>query len=228
MKKIIFGVFAHPDDEAFGPSGALLKATLGGAELHLITFTNGSAGTNLDNLADLGETRLKEWQRAGELFGAKSMHYLGYKDGSLNNLVMIESAKRIQAIVTGVLESAPHGVEIEFVTLDLNGYTGHIDHIVAARTACFVYYSLKKSDERFRAIKFACFPKELVPTISTDWIFMEPGRSPEEITETIDARDIKKELLEIIHTHHSQRADGEAMIKSQGENLGLNYFIVRN
>ena len=32
MNKIIFGIFAHPDDEAFGPSGALLKAVREGAE----------------------------------------------------------------------------------------------------------------------------------------------------------------------------------------------------
>ena len=37
MKKIIFGIFAHPDDEAFGPSGTLLLETRSGTELHLIT-----------------------------------------------------------------------------------------------------------------------------------------------------------------------------------------------
>ena len=34
-------------------------------------------------------------------------------------------------------------VEVEVITLDPNGLTGHIDHIVAARSASFVYFRLK-------------------------------------------------------------------------------------
>jgi len=228
MKKIIFGIFAHPDDEAFGPSGALLKASREGAELHLITFTSGDAGTNPDNVEDLGAARLKEWKKAGELFGASTMHYLGYKDGTLNNFAMIEASERIKTLVLTILKDVPSEVEVEFVTLDLNGYTGHIDHIVAARAACFVYYTLQKNDSRLKRIKFACMSVEAWPSVNTDWLFMEAGHSPEEITETVDARDLQEDLLDIIHTHHTQRADGETMIKSQGKNLGLNYFIVRH
>ena len=44
MKRVIFGIFAHPDDEAFGPSGTLLMETKAGTELHLITLTLGEAG----------------------------------------------------------------------------------------------------------------------------------------------------------------------------------------
>lgn len=228
MKKIIFGIFAHPDDEAFGPSGALLKAVRDGAELHLITFTDGGAGTNPDNLEDLGAVRLDEWKKAGGLFGAKTMHYLGYEDGKLNNLTMIEASKRITTIVSETLHSEPANTDVIFITLDLNGFTGHIDHIVAARTASFVYYSLKKADSRLKSIKYACMPQSLAPEINTNWIFMEPGRSETEINETVDARYLRSDLLGIIEVHHSQRADGEHVVKSQGENLGLNYFIVRH
>jgi LmbE family N-acetylglucosaminyl deacetylase len=227
MKKIIFGIFAHPDDEAFGPSGALLKAVREGAELHLFTLTNGSAGTNPDSLKDLGTVRLEEWKKAGALFGAKSMHYLGYKDGHLDNIGMIEASDRIRTIVSSILENTPKEAIVEFITLDLNGYTGHIDHIVAARAASFVFYTLKQNDSRLGCIKFACFPKALAKDVNVDWIFMEPGRSPEEITETVDARNLRSDLLDIIHAHYTQRIDGETMIKSQGDNLGLNYFIVR-
>ena len=228
MRNIIFGIFAHPDDEAMGPSGALLKATKEGAELHLITLTNGSAGTNPDNLNNLGSERLNEWRKAGELLGATTMHHLGYTDGELGNNNMIAASNRIKEIVANILLEAPDDTEVTFVTLDLNGYTGHIDHIVAARAACFVFYTLKKHDVRLKAIKFACIPERLRPNVNIDWIYMEPGHSPEEITETVDARNLRDELLNIIHMHHTQRADGDYTIKSQGDDLGLVYFIVRH
>lgn len=228
MKKIIFGIFAHPDDEAFGPAGALLAATQAGSELHLITFTAGDAGTNPDNVPDLGVVREKEWRTAGALLGATSMHFLGYKDGHLDNQTMIAAADRIATIVKERVASAPNDATIEFMSLDLNGYTGHIDHIVAARTACQVFYRLKKEDSRFSRISLACLPRDIIPTINTDWIFMESGRTQDEIDEIVDARHLRDNILKVMYAHDSQRADRDYTIKSQGENLGLNYFIVRS
>lgn len=228
MKKIIFGIFAHPDDEAFGPCGTLLLETRAGSELHLITLTAGENGMNPDDDASLGEVRLNEWREAGNLLGASSMHHLGYTDGMLNNLVMIEVSERITQVIHKVLENESDGVEIEFMTLDLNGLTGHIDHIVAARAASKVFYTLKSTDNRFSRIRFFCLSDKHYPTQNTDWIYMEAGRSPEEIDETVDARNLKDEILEVMHAHHSQRSDAENQIARLGDDLGLNHFIVKN
>lgn len=227
MNKIIFGIFAHPDDEAFGPSGALLKEVKSGTELHLITLTNGDAGMNPDSLPNLGEIRLQEWTAAGKLLGAKSMKHLGYKDGHLNNIAMIEIGNQLRDFITSVLQDTPTDAKIEFVTLDLNGLTGHIDHIVAARAACFAFYHLKKADSRFSRIRFSCLTAADYPEVNTDWIFREKGRTTEEIDETIDARDLADELVAIANCHQTQRHDLEHFLTTAGKNLGLNYFIVR-
>lgn len=227
MKKIIFAIFAHPDDEAFGPSGALLKETKDGNDLHLITFTNGAAGMNPDNVADLGEVRINEWREAGQLFGAKSMHLLGYEDGRLNNEVMIEATDRIVQIITTILKSAPSNATVELMSMDLNGVTGHIDHIVAARTACLVFYRLKALDPRIIKLRLACYPASAFPEQNIDWIYMEAGRTPDEIDETIDGRMYRDELIAIVNSHHTQRHDGENYLKWQGDNLGLCSFIVK-
>lgn len=228
MKKIIFGIFAHPDDEAFGPSGTLLLEARSGAQIHLITLTNGSAGMNPDNHANLGDIRIEEWRRSGKIIGAKSMNHLGYEDGQLNNRSMIEISSRITEIVRSALSSETSDTTVEFMTLDLNGLTGHIDHIVAARTACFVFYNLKKTDARFNRIRFSCLPESLAPSINIDWIFQEPGHPASEINETVDARSYLDDILAVVEAHHSQRSDGGAYIKSRGKNLGLDYFIVRS
>lgn len=227
MSKIIFGIFAHPDDEAFGPSGTLLKEVKAGTELHLITLTNGDAGMNPDNLPNLGETRLQEWKTAGELLGAKGMKHLGFKDGHLSNIAMIEIGNQLVDFVTSVLQGSSKDAEIEFITLDLNGLTGHIDHIVAARAACFAFYSLKKADSRFSRIRFSCITAADYPSVDTSWIFREKGRTSEEINETIDARDLAGELVAIANCHQTQRHDLEHFLATAGDNLGLNYFIVR-
>lgn len=228
MKKIIFGVFAHPDDEVFGPAGALLDAAKNGAELHLIAFTDGDGGTNPDDLPNLGEVRLKEWRKTGTIMGAKSMHHLGYEDGYLNNQVMIEAAEKLTQLVMATIKDEPETTEIEFMSMDLNGVTGHIDHIVASRTACLVFYRMKELDHRFTKLHLACYPLGAFPKINTDWIFMEPGRAPEEIDETVDGRKYKDEITQLVHIHHTQRHDGENFLAWQGNGLGLCHFIVKS
>lgn len=227
MKKIIFALFAHPDDESFGPSGTLLLESRAGAEVHLITLTSGDSGMNPDNHADLGMVRLEEWRAAGALMGAYAMHYLGYKDGQLNNHTMIEASNRVIELLESILAAAPDDATIEFMTNDLNGITGHIDHIVAARTACFVFYTLKQRDRRIQQLRLACIPRTANPDVNLSWLYMEPGRLPGEIDEIIDARELRTELTTIIRTHHTQRADGESHITHLGDQLGLNHFMIK-
>lgn len=227
MKKLLFALFAHPDDESFGPSGTLLLETKAGTELHLILLTSGDGGMNPDNHADLSTVRLTEWQTAGKLMGAHGMHYLGYKDGQLNNHSMIEIAERVTDLIRPLIEAAPADTQIEFMTNDLNGITGHIDHIVAARVACQVFYQMKSHDPRFRRIRLCCLSRQEVPDHNTDWLYMEAGRKTDEIDETIDARSLRDEIITIIRAHHTQRRDGEYCIRQYGDQLGLNYFIVK-
>lgn len=225
MKKIIFGVFAHPDDEAFVVAGTLLKEAGAGSEVHLICLTDGAAGTNPDNVPNLGEVRLEEWRKAGELLGATSMHHLGYADGQLHNTALLEIASKLEAIVQDIA-SDPQA-NIEFVVFDLNGLTGHIDHIVASRAAALVFYRRKQNDTRLTRLRLACLPQDLYPTTDTSWLYMEPGRLASEVSEIVDARDMRDEIVEIIHAHYSQRQDGDAMIQTFGSQLGMNYFIVK-
>lgn len=227
MKKIIFAIFAHPDDEAFGPSGALLLETKAGNDVHLITLTDGEAGANPDSHDDLGESRLAEWRTAGVLIGATSLHALGYHDGRLNNDDMISASQQIRTIIETTLKNTPDDTIVEFMTSDLNGLSGHIDHIVAARAACFVFDSLKQADARFSHIRLACIPRTALPASTIDWLFMEAGRTEQEIDETIDARHLQSEIIAIMRAHHTQRRDGEAHIARLGDQLGMYHFMIR-
>lgn len=227
MKKIIFGIFAHPDDEAFGPSGTLLAETLAGAELHLITLTAGDSGMNPDNHPDLAKERLKEWHKGGELMGAKSMHFLGFSDGCLCNDQMVEAGEKVLTLVKDLIKNSPQDSEIEFMSADLNGISGHIDHIVAGRAACWVFYKLKKEDNRATRIRLACVPSTWLSKSNIEWLYMEKGRDESEIDEVVDNRHLRDEIIEIMRVHHTQRSDGETHIKQRGDYIGINHFIVK-
>ncbi|MFZ2545366.1 MAG: PIG-L family deacetylase [Candidatus Saccharimonadales bacterium] len=228
MKKIIFGIFAHPDDEAFGTAGTLLMETKDGNDLHLVTLTLGDAGTNPDNVPNLAEIRDKEWRTAGALIGAKDMHFLGYKDGQLNNIAMLEIYDKLLTLVANIVKHEPHDVEIEFISMDTNGITGHIDHMIASRSACYTFYKMKERDKRVTRIRLACIPKSDLPQPNTNWLYMDAGRDDSEIGEIIDARYLHDEIIPIVRAHHSQRNDGEMHIREHGDRIGLSYFIVKN
>lgn len=228
MKKIIFGIFAHPDDEAFGPSGTLLMETKAGADIHLITLTLGEAGANPDNVPDLAVLREQEWRKAGHLIGAKSMHFLGYNDGQINNTAMIEIYKKLRVYIHTILKNAPNDSEIELMSMDTNGISGHIDHIVASRSACYVFYELKKRDVRVKRLRLASVPRSQLPEPDTHWLYMDAGRNNSEIDEVIDARKYRDEIIAIMKAHHSQRHDYENHLENLGDQLGLNYFIVKS
>ena len=112
------------------------------------------------------------------------------------------------------------------MSIDLNGVTGHIDHIVAGRSACLAFYRLKAKGYPMSRIRLACRPGHPHEQANTDFVYMEAGRKPEEISETIDARVYAKEVIEIMRCHQTQRGDGENHIAALGDDVALNHFIV--
>jgi len=226
MKKIIFGIFAHPDDEAFGPAGTLLLETKSGTELHLFTLTNGSAGMNPDNVPDLGAHRLEEWHQAGRLLGATTMRHLGYTDGTLCTNDMIAIQQTLLNDITKILTDNPN-VTAEIMTFETNGLTGHIDHIVASRAANYVFEKLKIAGFSV-VLRMFCLSRDTDPENNTDWLFMNAGKTNDEINQTIDARHLRDDILTIMQAHASQKKDYEYQVRHQGDALGLNHFIVRS
>lgn len=227
MTKHVFAIFAHPDDEAFGPCGTLLTEVANGSALHLIMLTAGEAGMNPDNHSDLGSVRLQEWHRAGDLLGASSRHYLNYRDGYLANSDMLTVQRTISEIITAALEAQPDHTTAEIITNDLNGITGHIDHIVAARAASYAFYTLKQCGAPLTRIRYACVPYERWPQPNTDWLFRQPGRKESAITEVVDGRAHRDKIINIMHAHHTQRSDAKTHLEERGEALGLDHFIVQ-
>lgn len=229
MKKVLFGIFAHPDDESFGPAGTIIKEVReNSTDVHIITITPGDGGVNPDGHDDLGAVRLEEWREAGRLLGVSSQHNLGYRDGYLSNHLYHEVAEKITSSIDETLRHYTEPVEIDFMTFDVNGLSGHIDHIFAARVACYVFYSRKPNDERFRHLRFVCIPRQRAATHTTHWLYADAGRDTEEGIETVDARHYHEDIVAVMRAHYSQRADCEHHLAQRGDTLGIDYFIVKD
>lgn len=78
-KILSFG--AHPDDIEIGCGGVELKLAAQGCEIYHAILTKGEEGSLTINKETLAKTRKLEALNAGEVIGAKSVHFFDYQDG---------------------------------------------------------------------------------------------------------------------------------------------------
>ncbi|MGK2896350.1 MAG: PIG-L deacetylase family protein [Candidatus Saccharimonadales bacterium] len=199
MKKILIGIFAHPDDEAFGPSGTLLKLHEEGYKLHLVLLTRGEAGANPDNISDLGTTRLQEWQRAAVLLGVSSHTALSFPDGGLQNTPTDEIDTAINNALQGVLTALD---EISVMSFEPHGLTGHLDHIVASEAAQRLFRHIPNP----RELWYYCLDASQAPLNGT--AYYEPqSREDSFINRRIDVSQWLSQKYTVMDQHYSQRND---------------------
>lgn len=230
MKKLLFGIFAHPDDEAFGPSGTLHLAARAGTELHLVCATKGEAGNNPDQVADLGAVRLREWQQAAALMGARSTKNFGLPDGRLANDHYLVLANGIIEHIDSLTAETAEGYEIELLTMEPHGISGHLDHIAISHVATYIYYYLRQRNsahQQIRRIRYFCLSRQQQPEVSLHWLYMPPGYESGAIDEVVDVRPVLETKLAIMESHHSQRED-MASIRARGDDsLATEHFLIR-
>jgi LmbE family N-acetylglucosaminyl deacetylase len=88
MQRRLLGVFAHPDDESFGPGGTLAKYAREGVEVHVCILTDGATGSvapgavSTDPANSLAELRRDELACACRVLGVQ-LHTLGYRDSGM-------------------------------------------------------------------------------------------------------------------------------------------------
>ncbi len=147
-RPVLLGVFAHPDDESFGPGGTLARYAAEGVDVHIVIATDGVAGSmdspdRLDGHDNLAQVREKELDRAVAILGA-TLHRLPHRDsgmqGSPDNdhpdaLIRQPVEALTQEVAALVRRVRPQVI----VTHDQYGGYGHPDHIMCCTvtTAAF-------------------------------------------------------------------------------------------
>ena len=126
-------VFAHPDDESMGMGGTLAKYSAEGVETHLVCASRGEKGwfgleEQYPGPERLGEIRTKELENAVKELGMKSLHFLEYIDGEVDQA---DHSEAICKIVTHIRHIQPQVI----VTFPPDGNYGHPDHIAIGQFA---------------------------------------------------------------------------------------------
>ena len=232
MKKLIFGIFAHPDDEAFGPSATLMKEVDAGAELYLICATKGEGGTNPDRYDNLGEVRSMEWKKACGLMGAKGHVGFDFADGSLCSNVCKDLAAKIENTVRQICKDQVEPYEICLMTYDGNGVTGHLDHVAVSSVVTTVFYSLRQKPPEHGDVKelaYFCLSEEQMPAPNWGYFCFWPAGYPENsINRRVNVRDYITRKFAVMEAHHSQRQDADYFF-SRGDDFHAvdNFYVVR-
>jgi LmbE family N-acetylglucosaminyl deacetylase len=217
MKKVLFAVFAHPDDEAFGPSGFLIQQAKQGVEIHLICVTDGAAGEGSPS------QRSEELQNASKLIGASSLSQLNFPDGGLSNNNLQDVTDAISKVIEQKI--AEKTCQIDFLTFDLNGISGHLDHIAVSLATTYIYthFDFKLSEKG--TLRYFCLCSEQKSEDLDYFVYSPCGHPENAIDETVDVGDIIDIKKQVIAAHPSQASDVKLALE-RGDKLNTEHFMI--
>lgn len=188
----LLGIFAHPDDESFGPGGTLAKYAREGVEVHVCIATDGAVGeVDPKLLADSGCTTLAEL-RAGELACAAKalgvqLHSLNYRDSGMkgadgnehpDSLYQADLDAVAKDIVALIRQVRPDVV----ISHDITGGYFHPDHIKVSQAVSRAFDQMDGDASRPERLYHTVFPRSqvvwLVRILRLLHLLRVPGTDP--------------------------------------------------
>lgn len=228
-------VFAHPDDESFGPAVTLAKYVAQGVRVSLICATRGEAGEISDpQLATpetLGQVREEELRSACRVIGIRGLSFLGYRDGQMKSYDPQEVEGKV---VRAIREVRPQVV----LTFGPDGISGHLDHITIGKATTDAFFSAG-DEKRFpehiaeglspheaQKLYYVAVPRSRFRAMSLDL----PGTCDDRITTVIDAAPFLEVKRRAIACHKTQLPPGSLFAQMSDEEMrkwwGEEYFVL--
>jgi bacillithiol biosynthesis deacetylase BshB2 len=129
QERQVLVVFPHPDDEAFGVSGTIMKYIDMDVPVTYACLTFGDMGRNLGyppfaTRESLHSIRKKEVEKSASVMGVEDLRLLGYRDKTLE----FEAPGHLKGVMLDLIEELNPSRIISFYP----GYSVHPDHEATA------------------------------------------------------------------------------------------------
>lgn len=214
-KPVLVAIFAHPDDEAFGPGGTL--AIYGKThDVYLICVTRGQAGhNNADQDRPIQEIREEELRNSAKLLGIKSLFFLDYEDGALSNNQYHAIANDIQVLLD---ELKPETL----MTFEMRGVSGHLDHIAVSMIVHYVFHKISYAKE----LMLYCEKEEVIKNFRDYFVYVPHGYEDGQIDKIIDITRVWDTKVKAMYEHKSQIKDVNTILYGLKEDVKEECFLI--
>ncbi len=202
MRKTVLCVIAHPDDEAFGPSGTLAKLAVN-HDVHIVCVTDGASDPRFHAIGGkkLSDLRVEELHASAVVIGAKKVHLLHFQDGTLNNNIYHEVAEKLTVLVKQYKPSL-------LITTELRGVSGHLDHVAVAMITSYVYRKNRSID----AIWYNCVSKSSSSLMKNYFVFFPEGFDKNDVDLVVNIRSVFSKKIAAALCHKTQMKDALRVI----------------
>lgn len=215
MKKILL-VFSHPDDESFGPGGTIALWAERGYNIHLLCATKGENGNN-HTTRKTAQVRMRELHSAARILGIQKVSFLNFTDGHICNHHIPQLAQDIASYVRIFQPNI-------MMTFNLNGVSGHLDHIAVANAATMVFDKTPHIEKLY----YHTLPRTFTEKVGEYFIHFPDGFAHDAFDEIIDTKPVWDRKVSAMKKHQSQKKDIERILSIYGSNPDTReYFMVR-
>ena len=184
---------AHPDDEAGGFGGTLLRYSERGIETHVVCLTPGQAATHrgpAQSDDELSALRRCEFLASCKLLKVSSAEVLDYPDGRLDrqdfHTVVADLTRRVRQIRPHVIMSL--GTE--------GAVTAHPDHSMVALFATMAFHWAGRTNRFPDQLQNGLQPHQTQKLYYATALFTMPGRQPVSLAPTTAVIELEEREIE--------------------------------
>ncbi|OGD85974.1 hypothetical protein A2164_00520 [Candidatus Curtissbacteria bacterium RBG_13_35_7] len=207
----VVAIFAHPDDEAFGPAGTLTKLAKN-HDVYVLCATKGEEGGDHKRLAQI---RASELQKSAKIIGIKKVFFLGFIDGTLSNSLYHKLAQTIEKRLRIIKPQT-------IITFEPRGISGHIDHITISMVTSYVFYRLDFTKTMLQH----CITEKSRKVVGDYFIYFPPGYKTSKIDLIVNVENEWDIKLKAMMAHKSQIGDAKRILKRHQKFPKEEYFLV--
>jgi N-acetylglucosamine malate deacetylase 2 len=211
----ILTIYAHPDDESFGPSAAMARYARAGAEIYGIFATSGeegnsSAGPDVSP-QELARLREKDTRDATALIGYREIHFLGYYDGRVDDTPTEDLRDHL---LRHIVEIKPDVI----ITFGPAGITRHPDHVAVHHAAVAAFHVAREKGIGVRELYYDTVDGDGIDELDLH------GVPDSQTTTWIDVSDTQWVKLDALRIHGRHIIDAADAAEQMGAETDGEYW----